>query len=63
MHLMRSATQIYNQRPLGEKVPEGLGDFQRFSEISEVFFGCDPLATPLQGVATPFKSDPLNQGS
>ena len=51
---MRSSTSIHDPRPVRENLPEGLGDFQRFSGIFEVKF---PVATPLQGVATP-----LNKG-
>ena len=59
IRLIRSPTQIHNRRPLGEKFPEGLGDFQRLFEICQVIV---LVATPLQGVAPPLSSDLLNQG-
>jgi len=47
---MQSPSQILNLRPLSERFPEELGDFQRFFEIFEAKFsdatpqkGCDPL--------------------
>ena len=53
---MRSATQIHDPRPLREKLPKGLDDFQRVLEISEVNFSVatpSKVATPLPGGHNP----------